>query len=271
MMVIVKKCFLSMKGVIFMFVINNPVNFRDLGGKVGYNGRKVKSRKLLRSGQLTNLSDKEKTILLDEYNLKNIVDFRDAKEVVNKPNDNLGDIDYFHINIMKDTKVKVVNMENAQEYLHAEEMRQFMLDVYEEIMLNDTAHKGYSDFVNLLLQENSGSTLFHCFAGKDRTGIGAAIVLHILGISQEEILSDYLLTNEKRKEANMQIINSLKEKGLPEEGQEAFLVALSVEKEYLLSAFDVARKEYGSFDKYIQKALQIGVDEQEELRQIYLE
>ena len=251
-------------------MINNPVNFRDLGGKIGYNGKKIKSKKLLRSGQLTNLSDAERSILLNEYNLKNIVDFRDNKEVTATPDDSIVDTEYFHIDIMEDTKVKAINMQNIKEHLCPVEMQQFMFDVYANIMTNETSHKGYHDFVQILLKEQQGSTLFHCFAGKDRTGIGAAIVLNILGVSKEDIIEDYLQTNLQRKAANKVIIDGLKQKGLSEEGQKALLIALNVNEDYLKSAFEVAKKEYGSFDIYIKEALGISTDEQEELRNIYL-
>lgn len=255
----------------FMSILNNPVNFRDLGGKRGFGGKIVKSKKLLRSGQIVGLSSQEKAILLDEYKLKNIIDFRDESEVVRTPDDALVGTKYYHINVMKDTKLKAVNMDNVKDHLHPSEMRQFMLDVYKEIILNETSHKAYRQFLLLLLEENDGSSLFHCFAGKDRTGIAAAIVLNILGISKEVIMKDYLLTNEQRKVANEQIINDLQKKGFSLEAQESFMIALNVEKEYLQNAFDIASKEYGSFDNYIKEALGFSVDEQEHMRNLYLQ
>lgn len=112
--------------------------------------------------------------------------------------------------------------------------------------------------------------MFHCFAGKDRTGIAAAIVLHILGVSKEDIIKDYLQTNQQRQEANQAIIAGLVKKGLSAEGEKAILIALSVSEDYLLNAFSVAKDSYGSFDNYIKEAIKINYDEQEQLRQIYL-
>lgn len=253
-----------------MLELKNLVNFRDLGGKVGYNGKTVKYERLLRSGQVVGLSKQEKSFLLDNYNLKNIVDFRDDREVTTTPDDDVANTKYFHIDIMKDTKVKAINMQNIKEHRSPVEMRKFMLDVYSSIMTNEISQKGYHDFVQILLKEQAGSTLFHCFAGKDRTGIAAAIVLHILGVSKEDIIKDYLQTNQQRQEANQAIIAGLVKKGLSAEGEKAILIALSVSEDYLLNAFSVAKDSYGSFDNYIKEAIKINDDEQEQLRQIYL-
>ena len=66
------------------------------------------------------------------------------------------------------------------------------------------------ELLQLLLNTEEGSTLLHCFAGKDRTGISAAVILTILGASKDDIAADYLKTNQLRKKENEELLGQLR-------------------------------------------------------------
>ena len=111
-----------------------------------------------------------------------------------------------------------------------------------------------SKFLDLLLNTSEGF-LFHCSAGKDRTGIGGALVLHALGVEKKVILEDYLLSNEStellaRTRARMQ--ENQIGKNLPAEARESIVRIFSgVEPIYLNNAFEEIEKIYGSLDNYM--------------------
>jgi len=144
-----------------------------------------------------------------------------------------------------------------------------MCGVYRELVVSPEARVGYRQFVDVLLG-SKGSVLFHCFAGKDRTGWGAVIVLKILGVSEEDIVSDYLATIEGRKGANSRLIEEQREKGLSQEQLDVFEELMSVKGSYLEAAFNAVEEEYGSFDDYLRQGLGVEDDEITLLRNLYL-
>lgn len=244
------------------------VNFRDLGGITTSKGKTVKANRILRSGELVDLANEDKIKLVDNYGLKSIVDFRSSKEIDERPDDSLECTDYYHIDIMKNVEKNASrsSFEDNDQY-HPDKM---MNDVYKTIILDDTATQGYRSFIDVLLNQKEGSTIFHCFAGKDRTGLGAAIILTILGASKEDIVSDYLETNVLRKEANNKMLEEKRNQGATEQELEYFNVFMSVKADYLETAFETANEKYGSFLDYIMNGIGVSKNEIETLQEMYL-
>ena len=135
-----------------------------------------------------------------------------------------------------------------------EDFREFMINVTREIALDHM--DVYSKFLDLLLN-TSGGFLFHCSAGKDRTGIGGALILHALGVEKKFILEDYLLSNESiellaRTRVRMQ--ENQIGKNLPTEVLESIVHIFSgVEPIYLNNAFTEIEKVYGDLDNYLSE------------------
>lgn len=115
------------------------------------------------------------------------------------------------------------------------------------------------------------TTLFHCAAGKDRTGFGVALVLKILGVDEEYIFIDYLKTNEERIDENKKIENKYREKGLSENELKALKIAYSVEYDFLNCSFKEIKKQYGDFDNFLKEGLKIEEDFIENFREFFLE
>lgn len=86
-----------------------------------------------------------------------------------------------------------------------------MLNLYENLALDSVACQGYNQFIKLLLVPNQ-PLIFHCFAGKDRTGVGAALFLKLLSVSDDQIMMNYLQTNQMRTVENKQILEKLSNK-----------------------------------------------------------
>ncbi|HET6827674.1 MAG TPA: tyrosine-protein phosphatase, partial [Ramlibacter sp.] len=124
-----------------------------------------------------------------------------------------------------------------------------------------TSTHRFAQFFGHLL-ESDEPTVFHCTAGKDRTGFAAALVLHALGATREEVMRDYLLTNERLNTA------PLRGTLLPAHVAD---VLLRVQPEFLDAAFEAIAQDYGSLQSYLADGLRLGVPEMQRLRELYLQ
>jgi len=112
----------------------------------------------------------------------------------------------------------------------------------------------------LALAEAKGPALIHCAAGKDRTGVLAALTHHIAGVSDDDVIDDYLLTNDpgrfERRGVGFQDYVEAHTGRRPSEA--AIRAAMGVEARYLAAAFEVIKAEHGSLDGYLEQA--VGLD-----------
>lgn len=107
------------------------------------------------------------------------------------------------------------------------------------------------------LAENHGPSLLHCFAGKDRTGVGAAIVHRLLGVHRDDVMADYLLTNTAgNSEARIAAAaTNVRASFGPKMTDEALRTIMSVQPEFLESAFAAMEREHGTFEAYAEAVL----------------
>ncbi|AMC93133.1 hypothetical protein AOC36_03840 [Erysipelothrix larvae] len=249
--------------------MDTVVNFRDLGGLKTRSGSYIKKHRLLRSGELVNISEEDKVLLVEGYNLRNIVDFRSNNEVKRSPDDTLDGVFYHNIDIMKNIENKA-SKKSFFKNRNSESIDP-MVDIYRSIITNETACKGYREFIDVLLNNSEGSTIFHCFAGKDRTGIAAAIILTLLDVDEASIMDDYLLTNEMRKEANEEILRTMLKEGYSPFEVNKMATFLGVTSEYLETAYQEATDKFGSFSCFIMDGIGVSHEEIERLRLMYTE
>ena len=237
-------------------------NFRDIGGYLA-NGGVVKQGMLYRSAKLDGITS-EGQCFLDSLALKTIVDFRDDDEVVSSPTVyerrglskirlpiSSGDIKTFVPYIMSG-KFK----ESDAQALMCSTYRSFV-----------TGHSSqYAQFLNILTDESNYPILFHCTAGKDRTGYAAALLLSILGVQWDDVLDNYLLTNDYLKN----FIEKIDIGSIPDAARKAFGVFMEAKEEYLDTAFTVIGKDYESVCSYASTVLKFDKDKQESVRSILL-
>lgn len=126
-------------------------NFRDLGNIETETGKKVKSKKVLRSAQLVNLSDNDTKALLETYHLTKILDFRGKQEISEAPDDKLPGVEYLHIDILAGTQNSATNFKEMLKVVTVEKVDQTMKETYEQLVFDPTAQKGYQRFFEELL------------------------------------------------------------------------------------------------------------------------
>lgn len=185
------------------------LNFRDLGGIPTSDGKEsVPSGLFFRSGKLSVLSREECTRFLESHHIKCVIDLRTPLEALEFPDPLPESVEYLQIPILKDATVGITHETGSDPMTiirnlrkHPEKLKEMMPDFNQLYRLSVTdayCRKQLDQVVDTLRRnaENRVCTLFHCTAGKDRTGIASMALLKSYGVSDEEIVKDYLKTNK---------------------------------------------------------------------------
>lgn len=249
-------------------------NFRELGGYPTLSGKKIKHHKLLRTGHLADLNNKDQAFLKD-YGVASIVDFRSHEEVTKQPDQVPDGINYYYDPVFSEdltNSSRSITDLDAQSKDDANFGFDHMLFAYEDMVNSDSAQKAYRLFFEKLLANNhqDQALLFHCTAGKDRTGFGALLVLTALGVPLELIKKDYLFTNEVIGDFVDQMVNSERQNGKNDNTLQSIRDIQSVHAEYFDHALKVLTDEYGSINNYLHQVMQLSSADLIELRRIYL-
>lgn len=255
-----------------MYEFSKLDNFRDLGGMKTQDGRTVAPKRLLRAGELSKVTAEDVKILTDMFRLSNIIDLRTENEKKASPDVEIPETNYIALDFFEgeDKGQATGSAEQLKQMQNVEQIHQMMKKLYASFITSEKVRRKLYEFLQILLRTTKGATIFHCFAGKDRTGISAAVILTVLGVSKENIMADYLKTNVLRRRANEEVLAQLKAVNAAKEIQEAVGAALCVEREYLEICYETAEKEYGSFGQYISEGIGLQADEWEKLQDMYL-
>ena len=232
-------------------------NFRDLGGYPAKDGRTVRWRQIFRSNHLGHLTEAD-IELLRGLGLKSAFDFRGTEERA-AAMCGLTEIAVHSLPI-EPTVVAALRARLAGGApLASADALDVMRDSYRNyVRYNTPSFRAL--FAHLL--EDRAPLVIHCTAGKDRTGFACALILHALGVPDDLIAEDYLLTNRfYRRDPSAS-------SDLPEEARQ---VLASVEASFLAAAFDAIRADYGDLESYLSDGLGLGAQERARLEARYLE
>ena len=252
---------------------DGPGNLRDLGGYRAADGRSVRWGALYRSDHLGRLSARDLR-RLRRLELAVLVDFRRGVEKAEAPN-----------RLPRGHGIRVVELplfdDDASSAmgtgLRARIARGDLAGIDPAALLVEANQRlvteftpVYRRFVGELLAARGAPVLFHCTAGKDRTGFAAAIVLRLLGVPEEVIVADYMRSREYSLAARRRDLLLLRLLKGP--ATTALVRALlGVEAAYLQAAFEAIAREYGSFAAYARDGLGLGDAEIAQLRDALLE
>ena len=247
-------------------------NFRDLGGIQNKDGQRILSKKLLRSGELSRVSIKEQIELLEVYQLGKIIDLRSEEEVTERPDKIFENTEYRLIDIFKYEKDEGSGLEDFKENATAERAQEYMNETYHTMATNKGAQEGFTQMIEETLSTISSddSVLFHCFAGKDRTGVSAALLLEILNVPKDTIYIDYMATNALRVKENDELVQLAQSNGLNAKSIEALRIALNVEEDYLDTFYQTVDNEFSNIQDFISTQLHITPSMQKDLRSLLL-
>jgi protein tyrosine/serine phosphatase len=250
--------------------IKNGINFRDLGGIKTSDGRQIRAGMLYRSGAFSRLSDDDKNFLSNELNLHYILDYRDQHEIDRNPDNLWNNSQYIHApaNPLSDEITASLTSEQGCEVfsLKKHSPHDFMVRLYQLLPFNNPAYK---KLVSILLNENRKSLVQHCAVGKDRTGVGVALTLFALGVSEDVVMQDYLLTERYLGDYREEMLSQSKNKLSPEEFEKHKII-FAAKKEFLTAAINAIKQRYNTIDNWLEQEYGLDENNKKILRDKYL-
>ena len=225
----------------------------------------IKEKKLLRSENLSKLTNEDVKVLKEEYNLKYIIDLRTHKE--RKQKDRIiPNVEYIHIpmNTYKDPIYKV---DKDAKKKSRNGLLPNLCEYYRRLVSIEKKDL-WTKLFHILLKNDDGAILWHCASGKDRTGVVAAIIEYMLGVSDKDVMDDYLLTNKNLVTPFRYKIASFL--FLVKKTRHEFRKLFTAREEYLKASIDYIKETYGGVDGFLSNVCGINKDEKERLKKIYL-
>lgn len=257
-------------------------NTRDLGGYRTTDGAVLQHKRVIRSGALASAVPEDLTILSGAYGMKKIVDFRTPTECMQKPDPKLMGVEYIRNSILNEAQMGITHegeqrpadlIDSMIAMVHeiGEGAEHYLADLYPVLVTDAHCISGYRNFFEILLSHENGAALYHCSEGKDRVGTGTALLLSALGVDQDTIMEDYLLTNRYSEEKRQGILAMLRERAPEDELlYRRFLILNSVHESYLASVFDTVKSVYGSMELFLTQQLGLNTGKRSRLRELYL-
>jgi len=254
-------------------IISIP-NLRDMGGYKTANGETIARGLVYRSNQLYGISESD-MLLLANLNLKNDFDLRTASEREVKPDELPDGVNNVWLDVLADDTTSgpaniiglLQNPQQANIELGDGKVEEMFKLAYRQFIYLPSAQIAFRALFLSLGDENELPALFHCTTGKDRAGWAAAALLTIIGVPEEAVMEDYLRSNEYILPMYETYIQQFVAAG----GYPSIPAAIfGVKEEYLNAAFDEMNTKYGSMENYFSEGLDISVEQQTALRNLYL-
>ena len=243
-------------------------NLRDLGGYVTADGRTLKWRTLYRSGAIYALTADDRAYMR-KLGITAICDLRTPRERAHRPMD-------WHdgLEVQYYGGVPLESGANLEKLLgEGMTLRQQMLErmhfIYRRLPFEQAP--SYRHLFDMLAQHRV-PLLFNCSAGKDRTGLAAALILSALGVPHETILDDYLLSNETAEGLQVMMMDrNPRYAELLAIDPDALRPVLQADTSYLAMAFEEIEQRCGSIEAYMHEHLGVTADARTALRQLLLD
>jgi protein-tyrosine phosphatase len=246
-------------------------NFRDLGGISTADGKTVRWGKVFRSDTLTRLTPADYD-RLNAMGIKVVCDLRTRDERRKDPTEwQKGSPLFVLAPVSEDTNGNAVDGATMAKMLSGGMTLEEGMSTFEAFyvgMIFDSAAKFGS--VLRAIEYSDGAAIFHCTGGRDRTGITAALLLHILGVPQETITQDFLLSTRYLSEQPAGITSASMPRLNPENAK-LFAQVIELRPRYVEALFKAIDQRYGSFDRYRREALHLSDADVAALKVILLE
>jgi protein-tyrosine phosphatase len=242
-------------------------NARDLGGLVTTDGRRLRRGTLVRASALGRLSDQD-VAALSKLDLSLVIDMRHPSEIEVAPADRLPVpvpqtryipiFDPAHPVFTYISAILLGHDGAGYAGLREQGTPAAMLAIYRWFVDDAGARRGFADAIQAIAGAAGRPVLFHCSAGKDRTGWLSAVLLELLGVDRTVIVEDYLATNGYAQAVNVAIMDAMRARGLVAD-PDLLLPLFEARLEYLMAAYAEVERRFGGLDGYARIGL--GIDE----------
>lgn len=247
--------------------LDGAVNFRDIGRYTGLNGRKIKWGKIYRAASLSTLTEEDKEKIHD-LNITVDCDLRTSFEQKNAPDLLWPGAKFVDISLYAEGDERNQNHRLEMFFRHLPKFDLYLPGIYQRVILNTHSQKAIAKVFQQLLNLGEDEALvYHCSAGKDRTGIISALILMGLGVDDETIIQDYMLSDE--------LYDFAWEKQHPTDDALSQVIAkMNVthgEGTSIKGITETLRAGWGGFDKFFTHELGFSKKELKQFRDMYLE
>lgn len=236
-------------------------NFRDLGGYPTQNGHQVKWGHLYRSADISKLTDADLQQLADRH-ITAVCDLRGPDEIKTNPDRLPVGAAWYNMPAGSETTQAATAALLGAGSVNHDSM---MLAFYGRTDHLKTKYKPMFDQLRAL--DSDKALLFHCTAGKDRTGVGAALLLSALGVDRATILKDYAATNTYWQGNRTEVVQRMVKAGMDKESVKHMLLANPA---YLQRMFDAIDQQFGSMDSFLAQQMELTPKKLTALRNKYL-
>lgn len=253
-------------------------NTRDLGGMPAADGKKIKYGKLIRSGKLYNLPQKTVKVL-ENMGITTIVDMRIEREQLEHPTTEIKGAKKVHLPLVCTATVGITHTNSMASTMRKESKRiktefgtadNYMKSVYNIILFEEESQKKLRKFFDLVIADEN-CILWHCSAGKDRTGIAAMLLEGVLGVDEKTIIEDYKASRKFLTKKRVLQKAGVFIAPVPIKFKQILLVLTETKTKYITGAIEEIKSRYGSIPDYCRNALNLTEDEIQFLKDKYLE
>lgn len=260
--------------------LQGTFNTRDLGGYQTQSGKYIKKNRLFRSDDLYKLTASD-IKWFENLGLTTVIDFRNFNERKNRPDRIIKGVKYYDLSPDDETAALAsADLKSDKRKIDKliEQKKQNKLDLtgdgLKESMVrfvrDSETQKLYRQVLEIHIKDNDSVILQHCRGGKDRTGYGSALVLFALGVSEDDVVSDYMLTAKYNADRNRRRMDEYKQYTKDPVVLKYLSSAMSTRKEVIEAGITEMKKISGSPIQYIENELGFDKDKINLLRSIYL-
>lgn len=253
-------------------------NTRDLGGFPTESGKTIKYGKLIRSGRLYNIPE-ETVASLEAMHITTIVDLRIERERLDYPCVEIKGAKQVNLPLVITATTGITYTKSMASTMNAESKRikkefgtadEYMKSVYEIILFDKQSQAKLKEFFDLVIADEN-CILWHCNAGKDRTGITAMLLESVLGVDEKLIIDDYVISNKFQRTKRTLQKAGLLIAPIRHDFKQILYVLMKAKPTFITSSISAIKERYGTVINYCKEALGLTDDDINFLRDKYLE
>lgn len=257
------------------------INARELGGYILPDGSRIKHGRLLRGGNLQDVSENDIRRFSEEFGVCQIFDFRTDMETRHQPDRDIPGAKYLWLPTIDPETEKIGDATlpreayaNLGRYLvqHASEPRiqDIARNMYPSMIRNEYTQLQYAAFLQIMANHPGDAFYWHCSQGKDRTGLGAAFLLIALGADRKLVMEDYNISAEYYKDEVARLCEQIRLRGGGEEEFKVIDTFIGVNSAYFEAALDLMDSEFGGVDAYMSNQICLSDEDRASLKAKFL-
>jgi protein-tyrosine phosphatase len=246
--------------------LEGGINFRDMGGYLTRDGKRIKKQKFFRSGSLSRLTPND-CQTLEGLSIKYILDYRDRHESENDKDVIWKGAHHECAPANPASHQSIPNKDFFSEEVLSAVRENYMESLYRQLPF---ANPAYQRLFHKVENLGEGALVQHCAVGKDRTGMGSALLLLSLGVEKKAVIEDYLITEENLESYRAEVLNRIEGK-FSEKALSNFKYMMRANEKFLHAGLEAILERYENFENYFAAEFELNAGKLDSLRAKFTE